>query len=422
MQQRIWPRAFQYFSNVKVFLISLCMIIALFLSGIFYLLYVKTTEQFSQRMREQASTYADLLLHMKNWNYDYGGVYVEKGAGVESNRYLLGLGLDPDIRAEYGRILTSRNHAIMIDEISRLSERNDGTRFRAVSRKPLSPMNTPDETEKTALRQFEQGSREFFRIEADTAGNPRFRYLQPLFVEASCMECHRSQGYHVGSVIGAISISTPATQMLQEIGANRKLIFAAAAVTIALLVGIIYFLTWRLVIKLDDAQKQLKKLASTDELTGLKNRRHIMQRLGEEFERSTRLNEPLCVIILDIDHFKQINDTHGHPCGDQVLKQVALSISDSLRRYDSIGRIGGEEFLIVMPGAFLEDARTLAERQLHTIRTESFSDGQNTFSLTISAGVSMLTPADKQVSSLIKRADSALYAAKQNGRDQVMVA
>lgn len=422
MPQKIWPRAFHYFSNVKVFLISLCLIIALFLSGIFYLLYVKTTEQFSQRMREQASTYADLLLHMKNWNYDYGGVYVEKGAGVESNRYLLGLGLDPDIRAEYGRVLTSRNHAIMIDEISRLSERNDGTRFRAVSRKPLAPGNTPDETEKTALRLFEQGSREFFRIEADTAGNPRFRYLQPLFVEASCMECHRSQGYHVGSVIGAISISTPATQMLNEIGANKKLIIAAAALTIALLVGIIYFLTWRLVIKLDDAQKQLKKLASTDELTGLKNRRQIMQRLSEEFERSTRLSEPLCVIILDIDHFKRINDTYGHPCGDQVLKQVALSISDSLRRYDSIGRIGGEEFLIVMPGAFLEDARTLAERQLHTIRNESFSDGQNTFSLTVSAGVSMLAPTDKHVSTLIKRADSALYAAKQNGRDQIMIA
>jgi len=151
MSQKIWPRAFHYFSNVKVFLISLCMIIALFLSGIFYLLYVKTTEQFSHRMREQASTYADLLLHMKNWNYDYGGVYVEKGTGVESNRYLLGLGLDPDIRAEYGRVLTSRNHAIMIDEISRLSERNDGTRFRAVSRKPLAPGNVPDETEKIAL-------------------------------------------------------------------------------------------------------------------------------------------------------------------------------------------------------------------------------------------------------------------------------
>ncbi|MSM40471.1 MAG: diguanylate cyclase [Geobacter sp.] len=422
MPQQIWPRSFQYFRNVKMFLISLCVIIALFLCGIFYLLYAKTTDLLSERMREQASTYADLLLHMKNWNYDYGGVYVEKGAGVESNRYLLGLGVNPDVHAEYGRVLTLRNHAIMMDEISRLSERNDGTRFRAVSRKPLSPGNVPDETEKTALRQFEQGSREFSRIEVDASGKPRFRYLLPLFVEASCMECHRSQGYHVGSVIGAISVSTPATQMMDEIGTNKKLVIAAAVLTITLLVGIVYFLTWRLVIKLDDAQKQLKKLASTDELTGLKNRRQIMQRLGEEFERSTRLDEPLCIIILDIDHFKRVNDTFGHPCGDQVLKQVALRISDSLRRYDSVGRIGGEEFMIVMPGAFLEDARTLAERQLHTIRNESFSDGQNTFSLTVSAGVSMLTASDKHVTTLIKRADNALYAAKQNGRDQVMVA
>ena len=417
----IWPKPFLYFGNVRLFLISLCVIIALFLTGIFFALYSETDDLIIQRMHEQAINYADLLRHTKDWNYNYGGVYVEKRPGVESNRYLLGLGIDPDVHTEHGRVFTMRNHAIMIDEISRQIERHEGIRFRAVSLKPLSPANAPDPTEHAALLLFKNGTKEFHRTATDEKGKPIYRYILPLYVEGSCLECHRTQGYHVGSVIGAISITIPIAGMLDEMKANRKLIILSGILTISLLVGIIYFLTWRLVIKLDETQNKLKMQASTDELTGLKNRRHIMKRLSEEFERATRLNDSLCIIIFDIDHFKRINDTYGHLCGDQVLKKVALQMSDNLRRYDSIGRIGGEEFLVIMPEASIQDATVLAERLLQTVRSDQFGDGTCSFAITVSAGIASLAAADKNVSSLIKRADSALYKAKENGRDRAEV-
>lgn len=415
-----WPKPFQYFRNVRFFLVSLCIIIAAIVSCLFYLLYHKTTELQNRRMRDEAIQYSNLIQHLKNWNYDYGGVYVAKQPGVQSNAYLLSLGIPPDLKTTDGRTLTIRNHAIMLDELSQRIQLHDGIRFRAVSNKPLSPDNLPDNTETLALSSFDKGAREFYKTEQSGPHGATFRYIVPLLVEQSCLECHTSQGYSIGNIIGAISISMPIAKALGEMNKNRFLIASSAVLTIGILVAVVYFLTWRLVIHLDVAQRNLKKLASTDELTGLKNRRQILKRLQEEFDRSGRLNDPLSIILLDIDHFKQVNDTYGHPCGDQVLKQVATIMNESLRRYDSVGRIGGEEFMIICPGALLDEAAILADRLRQSIKDDRFSDGATSFAITISAGVALASSADKNANSIIKRADCALYRAKQDGRDRVV--
>jgi diguanylate cyclase (GGDEF)-like protein len=422
MINRVLPKPFQYFGNVRFFLFSLCLIISLFVAGIFFVLYNRTNDLLTQRIHEQAVSYENLIRHTKNWNYKYGGVYVEKRPGVESNAYLLRLGMNPDIKTETGEVLTIRNHAIMVDEIAQQTKRHEGVNFRAVSLKPLSDKNTPDEVEKVALKAFENGAKEFSRIELAGVHGSFYRYMMPLFVEPDCLTCHKSQGYKTGDIIGTMSISIPISQMVSEISANRLLISIAAILTIGILVGITYFLTWRLVIQLDAAQKSLKKLASTDELTGIKNRRQIMKRLEEEFERASRLHEPLCLIIIDIDHFKKINDSYGHPCGDQVLRQVASRMNDNLRRYDSIGRIGGEEFLLVSPGSTIDEAGILAERLRETICGEQFGEEPYRFSISISAGVTTLLETDSKVDTLIKRADEALYRAKHSGRNRVEIA
>ncbi|GFE57305.1 diguanylate cyclase [Geobacter sp. AOG1] len=381
------------------------------------MLYTRTNTLMYERVREQAATYADLIMHTKMWNYDYGGVYVEKRRGVDSNAYLRQLGVNPDVKVAGGRTFTIRNHAIMIEEISHRSEKQDGVRFRIVSLKPIDPANVPDKLETAAFDQFARGEREsHFQQKGD---NPSFRYLKPLFVEQSCLECHTTQGYKVGDVIGAISISIPMTTLVREARANKILIVVAAVLTIGLLVTLIYILTWRLVIKLDEVQKRLKKLASTDELTGLKNRRHIMKRLEEEFERAGRLQETLCLIILDIDHFKRINDTHGHPFGDLVLKRVAKRLQEATRRYDTIGRIGGEEFLVISPGTNAEEALHLAERLRTTVSQEPMGDGEKDVTITLSAGFALSKPGDRGSETLMKRADMALYRAKQGGRNRV---
>jgi len=412
-----WPKPFNYFDQVKLFVVTLCVFVSLVVAGIFAVLYNRTTTLMFERVHEQAVTYADLIEHAKMWNFDYGGVYVEKRRGVQSNGYLRELGIDPDVKAEGDRTFTIRNHAIMIEEISRRSEHQDGVKFRIVSLKPIDPSNVPDKLEAEALNHFARGERDWHRLEE--AATPAFRYLKPLYVDQSCLECHATQGYKVGDVIGAVSISIPITALVKEARTHKLFIVFAAVVTIGLLVAVIYVLTWRLVIKLDEVQKRLKKLASTDELTGLKNRRHIMKRLEEEFERAARSQEPLCLIVLDIDHFKRINDTHGHPFGDLVLKCVAKRLQEATRRYDAIGRIGGEEFLVISPGTTAEEALHLAERLRTTVSQESVGDGGEDVTVTLSAGLAFHVSDDESVEVLLKRADAALYRAKQGGRDRV---
>ena len=422
MLKYILPKPFNYFDNVRLFFLSLCVVLSLIVSLIFFFIYSRNEQLVRQRVLEQARTYTDLINHAKQWNFEYGGVYVDKSQGAKTNTYLEQLGIVPDVKAEGGKVFTIRNHAIMIKEISRQSELNEGVRFRIVSLRPLDPANRSDELETTGIASFVKGEREFSRVVADDAASPVFRYITPLYLEKSCLECHLDTDGKVGGILGALSITIPIDAAVRESSSYRLHILLAALCTIGIIVGVTYFLTWRLVVDLDDTQKRLKKLASTDELTGLRNRRTIMQRLEEEFQRARRQNAPLSLISLDIDHFKQINDTYGHPFGDQVLKCVADGMTRSIRAYDIIGRIGGEEFIIVAPGSPLPEAASLTERMLKRIREESTDDGSRSVTVTLSAGVALLDPNDAGPEDLLRRADTALYRAKREGRNRCVVA
>lgn len=416
MSLKMWPKPFYYFNNVRLFLISLCVILSLFIIIVAYFLYARADQLLFQRAQEQALAYADLIEHTKMWNYDYGGVYVVKNEGVQSNSYLLKLGINPDVRLADGRTLTLRNHAIMTKEISVRSE-HSGPSFRIVSAQPLDPRNAPDSSETAALGEFGRGRQEFFHL-LYNAENPEFRYVIPLRAETSCLECHTTTA---GNILGALSITLPVSELVRQTQFSQLLIVLVTLVILGLVVGSSYFLTWRLVIDLDVAQRRLKRLASTDALTGLSNRRHMMKRLDEECERGLRLGEPLCIIMLDLDFFKKINDTWGHPFGDQVLKWTAKCMNDVVRSYDIVGRIGGEEFLIISPGTTLADAVILAERLRATIAQQPMEHGGKKISLTISAGVAVMTDDVNTGEDLINQADAALYRAKQSGRNRVMV-
>ena len=420
MIKSAWPELFRSFAYIKMFLVSLCTVLSLFVAVIFVFLYWRNDELLLQRMREQAVTYYDLIMHTKTWNYDYGGVYVQKRSDVESNIYLRSLGINPDVTAAEGRIFTIRNHAIMINEISRMSEMKEGAKFRITSLKPIDPMNAPDPFERQALEKFERRTGEFFKVEYPAGKSPVFRYLAPLKADHTCLECHRNQGYTVGSIVGAVSITLPVDTILREARTSKLLLVLAAVLMLALLFGIIYFLTWRLVDKLDTVQRHYTSLISTDELTRLRNRRYVMRRLEEECERADRLGTPLSMMLIDIDHFKQINDTYGHPFGDQVLKRVAARMKASLRRYDILGRIGGEEFLIICPGATLEEAAVLAERIRIQINGVKVIDAGTECSITVSIGVTSFSTMEGTVDILMRKVDAALYKAKESGRDRVV--
>ena len=164
----------------------------------------------------------------------------------------------------------------------------------------------------------------------------------------------------------------------------------------------------------------LRELSNTDHLTGLFNRRYLMEALAKEVQRNLRKGGDLSLIILDIDHFKQVNDTYGHQQGDSVLQKVALLLKKELRAYDTAARYGGEEFIAVLPDTTLEEAGCVADRVRSSIHASRFGGALSPLSLTVSIGVAKFSsPGCTTVDSFIKLADDALYRAKVNGRNRV---
>ncbi len=178
------------------------------------------------------------------------------------------------------------------------------------------------------------------------------------------------------------------------------------------------------------ALSRLKEVSIRDELTGLHNRRHLMETLDQQMERATRHDEPFSLCILDLDLFKQVNDTHGHLVGDEVLRAFAERIRSHMRGMDSIGRnsagstfgrFGGEEFLLLLPYAESTGAMACLERLMTATRSRPFATSAGELDVSFSAGIAHHQPGET-VAVLIQRADEALYRAKSDGRDRVVVA
>lgn len=166
---------------------------------------------------------------------------------------------------------------------------------------------------------------------------------------------------------------------------------------------------------------EVQTLASTDPLTGLYNRRHFFDLAQREIERATRANQPLSVVMLDVDYFKQVNDCYGHLFGDHVLQMVAKQCRSLLRTMDVLARYGGEEFVIMLPGTPLDHAQQVAERLRQHIAQTSMTMADTTVQITISLGVAELNIHDHlTLDGLLSHTDQALYLAKQAGRNQVV--
>lgn len=167
-------------------------------------------------------------------------------------------------------------------------------------------------------------------------------------------------------------------------------------------------------------EKRLSHLATIDELTGLLNRRALLAAITAEIARQHRSGSQSAVMMIDFDHFKQINDTYGHNAGDRVLQHVSDIARQSLRETDLLGRIGGEEFAVLLPDTDIEGARVLAERLRERVETTATrSEGGDDISMTLSVGICSLKQNERDASDLLRRADAALYKAKHGGRNRV---
>ncbi len=168
-------------------------------------------------------------------------------------------------------------------------------------------------------------------------------------------------------------------------------------------------------------EAELTRLATTDSLTGVSNRRHFMAQLENEFARTQRFHEPAALLMLDLDHFKRINDSYGHAAGDAVLASFGATLLETLRKIDLVGRVGGEEFAVLLPGTEAEAARQFAERLRERVAGMAVEIGDGRLLVTVSIGIACLEHDDDSADDALARADDALYRAKANGRNRVEV-
>jgi diguanylate cyclase (GGDEF)-like protein/PAS domain S-box-containing protein len=174
--------------------------------------------------------------------------------------------------------------------------------------------------------------------------------------------------------------------------------------------------------KLNEANDKLTRLASTDGLTGLFNRQYFMKALAGAFAVAARYGRPLAVLFLDLDHFKKVNDTYGHSMGDQVLRGCSRLLHASVRETDHVGRYGGEELVTLMPETNAQQAGVVADRIRIRIEKQEFAEGDKRVHVTVSIGTAAFpAPGVNTPEDLLKRADTALYQAKEAGRNRVVV-
>lgn len=176
-------------------------------------------------------------------------------------------------------------------------------------------------------------------------------------------------------------------------------------------------------VEIEGVMAQAREVAETDALTFLPNRRTIIRELQDEFIRAEKYQNRFSISIVDVDHFKSINDTYGHTIGDEVLRQIAIQLRNHVRHPDIVGRYGGEEFLILLPNSDSKAAADQAARLCKLVReTEVTINGGQVLNMTVSIGVAQLKHGEESWDFLLNRADNAMYEAKNGGRDRWAVA
>lgn len=420
--ENTWLNAHRRHREVGRFSIKLIALIVLYTLVAYGAILLLTRSMLIDSLRVKAASYLDLVKTTREWNAGHGGVWVLEREDVRANKYLRQLGVNPETETVDGSTLVLRNPSPMTRELAELTKRRGGIFFRLVSENPLNPYNAADLWEEEALRAIDNGAPWVDTFD-ETSSTRVYRYIEPLIIDESCLSCHTpARGYSVGMRKGGLSVSIPTAGFDRHMRNLIGMLSALALFTLAVALAVLRAMLKDLRSRLDDANASLHLLATTDALTGVANRRTLLARLGEEFERSRRSERPLSVVEFDLDHFKDVNDVHGHAAGDCALREFVQRTRSVIRAYDVFGRIGGEEFLLIAPDTTTETAAALAERVLDKLRSEPCTACSRIIRMTASAGVAGATPSDEDAETLLSRADHALYEAKRLGRDRVHVA
>ena len=380
----------------------------------FYWNYTVAKEEQERISLESARTFYEYIVITRLWNARHAGIYVPITETTQPNPYLNTL--LREITIDENLTLTKVNPAFMTRQLSEIASERDGVQFHMTSIDPINPRNTPTAFEAEVLQSFERGLKEkgVFITEDD---QQQYFYMAPIITTKACLVCHAQQGYKEGDIRGGISITLPYVMQMPLISMTLGHILIGFTGLLA-----IFFATRQL----SRAYQTIQKQAVIDELTGIGNRRSFSETIVSEFKRHGRDQQPLSIIMCDIDLFKAYNDNYGHVEGDRCLRQIAKCIQNSLKRQsDFCARYGGEEFVILLPSTDADGAKQFAERLRFNVQNMHIPHEYSppAREVTISLGVTTSTEETihNSYEKFINKADEALYNAKKHGRNQVQI-
>lgn len=374
-----------------IFGLSISIVMTLFMVGNSIGLFIRNRELVNKETLKMARSYFANIKMIREWNTNYGGVWVKDKESPDNDRAYI-----------------KKDSALMAREVFGQDQDEDKSlfSFRTISLNSLNLENRPDDFEKEALQAFKKGEEERFQ-KIRKNSKIFFKYVAPLYLEES-------------GDIGGISILFDISETQEKLKVNNRILLFISIVYLLFLLGTIYFFIFGLIGKLSKARQEIEGMAIIDSLTSIFNRRFLMLRFEEEFHRVKRYKAMLGCIMIDIDYFKSINDKYGHIFGDFVLKEICLSIKEKIRAYDIFGRYGGEEFVVLVPGADLERTKIVAEKIWKIVRGKPMVKSNLSVNVTVSLGATCAKEEDQDVDDVLKRADMALYRAKAAGRDRIV--
>lgn len=394
----------------KTLIIISLLWIALIMGSFFWNYTSAKTEQ-EKIAFQTAKSFFDLIVMTREWNAWHGGVYVPVTPETMPNPYLE----TPmrDIHVNEQLTLTQINPAYMTRQIAEIAEKQKIS-FHLTSLNPIRPQNKPSPREERALKAFERGVSEKGEF-IEQKGKTEFFYMAPLKTKDECLKCHAAQGYQKGDIRGGIRVTLPFAGSIPM----KALLLGHIGIGMLGLIGIIAGGR-----RLGNAYDTIRKQAKLDGLTGVANRRSFSERIAVELNRSRLAQEPLSLIMIDIDYFKYFNDHYGHEQGDQCLKKVARQICNTTKRPgDFCARYGGEEFVVLLPATPSAGAMHIAEEirinieKLEIPHISTLGDGIVTVSLGVATFEDYDAPSRE---TLLYKADMALYQAKHQGRNRVV--
>ncbi len=351
------------------------------------------------------------------WGTSHGGVYVPVTEKTPSSPYMAHIP-ERDITTPSGKRLTLMNPAYMLRQMMQQYGDLYGVKGRITSLTPLNPDNVPDAWEQAALESFIDESDEVTEITA-IDGMPYLRLMKPMMTRSGCLLCHGHQGYEVGNIRGGVGVAVPMKPYLDVVSGrkiNTAILLGGVWVFGLTGIGLFGYRGLHRVEERRSYEEQIWAQANYDKLTGLANRNLFMDRMEQALAHAQREGTKLVLLFIDLDRFKNVNDTRGHNFGDALLAEAGQRIKLRMREADTVARLGGDEFTVVLNDLNKVESAALVATKLINAFNDPFDIDGHQVHVSASVGLTVYPDDGADLVTLMKNADSAMYQAKEEGR------